>query len=134
MCTRTHTLSHEYKSEKNGLRDKMLQEIEDRRKRLHTDRDTLTIDNDTLIETTAHQRSAIPRTLRRNRGDTNAAAGDGANEPAETGRGARGRRNQQPTGPSVALALKEDEILEDLFLLSKVDTQVRARGLCRCAH
>ena len=45
----THPLPPPLQSEKMGLREKMLAQIEERRKKLREDRDTLAIDNGTIL-------------------------------------------------------------------------------------
>ena len=117
-------VEQEYLAEKNGLKEKMLQQIDERRKRLKEDRDALSIDNDASMDNgSRNANGAAVRKLRRR-----------VQEPAPDTTRTSKRRQQQ--GPPVQLALKENEILEDLFILSKLDSanprkMARARKMNR---
>jgi hypothetical protein len=105
----------EYLAEKEGLKDRMLAAIEEKRKKLKEDMDILVIDaassivnSNTDMETSRFQ----TRKLRR--------------RDKEEFRSSKKR--QQSAGPPILLTLKEAEITDDINLISKLTSKKAAYG------
>jgi hypothetical protein len=138
-----------FQAEKNGLKDKMLNEIQLRRKRLKDERQSLTIDastEDSLAQSLASVYSA--RKSRRRQGAAAGGVGNGSSDPffsepllknalssgggfVSTAGGANGAaanpnqssrqaRKQQPQMASLDFPLKDGEIMEDLMLFARL--------------
>lgn len=94
----------EYRTEKEGLKERLLAQIEERKRKLQEDKEALTIDNDLPTDTSSRLQ---PRKLRKR-------------NPIEAAAEMRAAKRKQPQGASLNERLKDTEIMDDLMQLSKV--------------
>ncbi|RUS27220.1 Sds3-like protein [Jimgerdemannia flammicorona] len=104
----TKQAEEEYMAEKQGLREKMLAGVEERRKKLKEDKDNLDISNDVVIEsqTRMHKRNLRKRGMEQN--ETKAS------------------KKRQLQAPPFTFGLKEEDLMNDLLVMRKGMTTTKA--------
>eukprot|EP00842_Homolaphlyctis_polyrhiza_P000168 jgi/Hompol1/1151/HPOL_004470-RA len=125
---RVYQLEHEtsiqeYTAEKEGLLEKMLGDLEDRKRKLKEERDSFDLGNDASLETNkGGPRKNTRHTLLSGGGGTGSGTGSGANGTGAQGKGdepRKGKRGRIEKGPVLVFQLKDHEIYDDLGLLRR---------------
>ena len=121
-------IEQEYRQEKDGMKERILQQIDERRRKIREERDQLSIES-AIIHSTSSNGGNVNGLSGTFAGGDSGSRGNqrksvrkrNAGEPSSAGTVLDARaRKRQLQGPLTAPLLKESEIMEDFVVLSKV--------------